>query len=301
MVTRPSKFPNQGDFLGSIVGMSDGQTHEVVQPNGIENGEVVFLPPKALLDGVKPFDNIRAKIPNLSPRSILSLNARDDDGNALFSPGINAGQVIPCLLNTIGIMITKADFVPPATKIGWYNPNIMSTKFGALNITNYNVMGESHGIATENIHLMKMAPTYVGEIGDLVMCGWESIDDFKYVVPLLTQVTKTNITTEEASGDIDPDQLNDFIVQIVSLMNKANPPVSAIGNNTRLVPNIDSEKQIYNTTAIGNNDVVDITYKYFKLGRIVPMSMMQNLVVGRIVYSDLTAGGYVAVDLSRRS
>lgn len=295
MSMRASRIPNEGNFLGSIMGVSDGQTHEIVQPNGIEAGEVVFKPPQALLDGKGLFANVLTAIPDLNKNSILSLNAEDSSGNKLFTAGINAGMVIPCLLNTLGVLRTTQDFVPPQTKVGWYDSNNpIATKFGAHNLTEYKVMGVTNGVAREHIQSLKMIDSEIGRPGALVMGGWQSQDDFGRVTHIFDYVEATNQIV--AGGDFPTGQLADFVISIEYAVDNATKAVTEIGDNTIITPDFDSNVQI---SGLPNDEAIDIAVRCFPLYRVLPLGLVNQLAVGRIVYSDGEAGGDVGVDFQK--
>lgn len=293
MVIRPGRIQHDAEIVGAMWCKSDGQTHPVVQPNGIGSGEVVFFPPKALLDGEGVFDGIPALLPDMTERSILSLTAEDEDGNAIFTAGI-ANGVLACLMNTIGAVRTTQDRIPPGNEVGWYDPNNpLTTRFGAVNLTNYDVVGVANALVTDEVIVMEMADGEIGYPGMDVMGGWEASGDFGKIVPILTRGAKTGINTD-GSDHITASQMDDWIVNIESLVDASDHTTSAIDADTQLIPGLDSTQQVQNTTI--TSGTVDIAYEFFSLGNLIPLSQMYKLKVGKIVFSDLQAGGNVGVD-----
>jgi hypothetical protein len=284
VIRNPARKEFPKSPLGGIVSISDGQTAPVVQVNGIENGAVLFKPPKALLDGASIYAGIPAKIPGLNANTVLSLDAKDKDGVAIFTAGL-LGHAPLLLQNTIGIARTNENQTPHRTKHGWEDPlNYEATKHLAHNITRYEI-GQAMGIGRGLVNLMELPdpavyiPTYAeqeAQIGDLVMGGWEHADFFNQVVPVLKRSTETGVATD-ASGNAT--LANGWVVEIEYIDDQAGATVWDA--DAQLVPGLASTQQILGTSEISG--LINITYRYFELGNLIPLNQMWKLVLGKIV------------------
>lgn len=276
-----------------MVAKKNTLTKEIVQVNGAYAGEPAFIPPASMVDAAKKASSIWGGItdlPTLNGASIMTLLAEDPDGTLLFDTYM--AKVLTQFM--VGIIAGGEDFEPPSIKPGWYKASDPTgTRFGALDIT-FRKKGDVVSIARDDVVAVQMDADIIAYPGDLLMAAYDETADFGRVTTLLTQQFEEDVSL------VDTDDVvlaNAWCVEVESVSKAGANDNLWVDGTSYLVPNRDATaSQIFALDETGAPDV-DINYKTWDLGDIIPPEQMYKCVLGKCLQSPLSAGAIVAMEV----